>query len=313
MLSRRNVRIKAMQMLYSMSQDKELGLEDVVRRYHANVQRSYDLYLFTLLSLTRVAEYAIQDKAKKMSKLLPTESDKKFTAILGENELMQSLVRHEDFQRLLRQRKMPARIELDNIRLFYQDFAKTEEYRTYSRKDSYTPEDHKEILLLLFKHLVNNEPFNDFLEDHFPNWVDDESLVVGAIKKTIKSLPVTAGAPFYEEHAPNDETVQDFGERLLRSVIEDDEELLSIIEPTLRNWDADRVATVDMILLKMALSELLSFPSIPTKVTLNEFVEVSKLYSTDKSKDFINGILDRLMKQLDKEGKINKQGRGLKE
>ena len=311
MLSRRNVRIKAMQMLYSMNQDKELGLEDVVRRYHANVKRSYDLYLFTLLSLTRVAEYAIQDKAKKISKLLPSESDKQFTAILGENELVQSLVRHEEYQRLLRQRKMPARIELDNIRLFYQDFAKLEEYHAYSRQDSYTADDHKEILLLLFKHLVNNEPFNDFLEDHYPNWIDDESLVVGAIKKTLKSLPVS-DQPFFEEHMPNDETIQDFGERLLRTVIEEDEELLSIIEPTLRNWDADRVATVDMILLKMALSELLSFPSIPTKVTLNEFVEVSKIYSTDKSKDFINGILDRLMKQLEKDGKIQKEGRGLK-
>jgi len=83
---------------------------------------------------------------------------------------------------------------------------------------------------------------------------------------------------------------------------------LAIIEPALKNWDADRVAIIDMILLKMALSELLSFPSIPTKVTLNEFVDISKLYSTDKSKDFINGILDRLMKQLEKDGKIKKEG-----
>jgi len=89
--------------------------------------------------------------------------------------------------------------------------------------------------------------------------------------------------------------------------------LLGIIEPTLKNWDADRVAIIDMVLLKMALSELTSFPTIPTKVTLNEFVEISKLYSTDKSKDFINGILDRLMKKLNKEGKIQKEGRGLKE
>ena len=310
MLSRRNVRIKVMQVLYSMSQDKKLGLEDIVRRYKDNVKKSYDLYLFTLYSLVRIAEYAKQDKAKKMAKLLPTESDKQFTASLSENQLTSSLIQHEDFQRMLRQRKMPARIELDNIRLFYQDFAKTEEYQQYSRKSSHELEEHRDILLLLFKHLVNNEPYNDFLEDHFPNWVDDESLVVGAVKKTLKALP--ADEQFYEDHRPQPDTVDDFGEKLLRSVVEDDDELLEVIEPTLRNWDADRVATIDMILLKMAVSELLSFPSIPTKVTLNEFVEVSKLYSTDKSKDFINGILDRLMKQLEKEGKIQKQGRGLK-
>jgi transcription antitermination protein NusB len=310
MLSRRNVRIKVMQMLYSMNQDKKLGLEDIVRRYMDNVKKSYDLYLFTLYSLVRVAEYAKQDKAKKMAKLRPSESDKQFTASLSENELITSLVQHEDYQRMLRQRKMPASVELDNIRVFYQDFAKTEEYQQYSRKSPHTQEEHRDILLLLFKHLVNNEPYNDFLEDHFPNWVDDESLVVGAVKKTIKALP--AKEHFYENHRPQPDTVKDFGEKLLRSVVEDDDELLEVIEPTLRNWDADRVATIDMILLKMAVSELLSFPSIPTKVTLNEFVEVSKLYSTDKSKDFINGILDRLMKQLEREGKIQKQGRGLK-
>lgn len=298
-------------MLYSMSQDHSLGLDDTVRRYRGNVHRSFDLYLFTLWSLVRISEYAIQDKAKKLEKLLPSESDKQFTAVLAENEPVRSIVRSDAFQEALRLRKLKHRIDLDNIRTFYQDFAKTEEYITYSRQAAHTGEEHVEILLTLFKHLVNNETFNDFLEDHFPNWVDDESLVVGAVKKTLKGLPVEGA--FFEEHRPQSEAVQDFGEKLLRQVVEEGDDLLAVIEPTLRNWDADRVAVIDMILLKMALSELTSFPSIPTKVTLNEFVEISKQYSTDKSKDFINGILDRLMKQLNKEGKIRKQGRGLQE
>ena len=98
---------------------------------------------------------------------------------------------------------------------------------------------------------------------------------------------------------------------MLKHVLEQDKRLLDIIEPNLKNWDADRVAIIDMILLKMAIAELLNFPSIPTKVTLNEYVEIAKLYSTDKSKDFINGILDRLMKKLESDGQINKKGRGL--
>ncbi|WP_350177450.1 transcription antitermination factor NusB [Phaeodactylibacter sp.] len=294
-----------------MSQDRSLALDDTVRRYKVNVDRSFDLYLFTLWALIRTAEYAIQDKAKKLEKLLPSDSDKQFTAVLAENELIQSMVRNDAFQEVLRRRKLKNRIDLDNIRMFYQDFAKTPEYLTYSRQASHTREEHMEILLTLFKHLVNNEPFNDFLEDYYPNWVDDESLVVGAIKKTLKVLPTQDA--FFEEHRPQGEAVEDFGEKLLRQVIEEGDELLAVIEPTLRNWDADRVAVIDMILLKMALSELIAFPSIPTKVTLNEFVEISKQYSTDKSKDFINGILDRLMKQLNKEGKIRKQGRGLQE
>lgn len=310
MLSRRNIRIKVMQMLYSMSQDKSLSLEDTIRRYRDRISQSYDLYLFALLCLVRAAEYAVQDKEKKLSKLLPSEEDKAFTADLAENALILSLSNNQGFQNLLRQRNLKSLVDVDNSRMFYQDFAKDEDYKAYSRKSDNTLEEHREMLLAFFRHLVNNEPFNDFLEDYFPNWVDDESLVVGAIKKTLKALPTEA--PFFEEHRPGSDTVEDFGEYLLKRAVNEDEELLSIIEPALRNWDADRVAIIDMILLKMALCELTSFPSIPTKVTLNEFVEISKQYSTDKSKDFINGILDRLMKQLEGEGKIQKQGRGLK-
>ena len=116
---------------------------------------------------------------------------------------------------------------------------------------------------------------------------------------------------FYEAYKPTDDTVKEFGEVLLEKVHEDGDELFNIIEPTLKNWDAERVAVIDMILLKMAVCELVNFPTIPTKVTLNEFVEISKMYSTDKSKDFINGILDRLLKKLEKEGKVVKEGRGL--
>jgi N utilization substance protein B len=309
MLSRRNIRIKVMQMLYSMSRDPELSRDGLIQRYRHAIHKSYELYLFALHSFIRVAEYSKMDAAQKSAKLLPSEEDKQFTAQLGENPLITSMSKNEAFQRVLKRHKLTSRGDKDNIRLFYTDFAKTEEYKAYSLKSGATEEDHTAILLLLLKHCVNMESFNDYLEEHFPNWIDDESLVVGALKKTIKALP--AESDFHEGYRPTAETVTDFGERLLIHVYEEDEELLATIEPTLKNWDADRVAVIDMILLKMALSELVDFPTIPTKVTLNEFVEISKLYSTDKSKDFINGILDRLMKQLNKEGKINKSGRGL--
>lgn len=311
MLSRRNVRIKVMQMLYSMSRDSNLGLNEVINRYRSSVQKSFELYLFNLLSLMRITGYASQDAAKKMAKLLPTEEDKQFTAKLGDNGLMRSLTVNEGLQGLFRKFKLSHRFDTDNVRLFYTDFAKTDEYKDYLLQEEGDEESHREILLTLYKHLLNSESYNDFVEDNFSNWTDDKSLIAGAIKKTIKALPATED--FYEEYRPGEETTEEFGEKLLRRACEDDEELLSIIEPTLRNWDADRVAVIDMILLKMALCELINFPTIPTKVTLNEFVEISKLYSTDKSKDFINGILDRLMKQLNKDGKIQKKGRGLQE
>ena len=312
MLSRRNVRIKVMQMLYTLSRDQELKYEGALKQYRKIVFLSFELYLFNLLLLIRVAEYANKDLEKRKAKLRPSEDDKRFTAKLAENPLIASLIHNDAFNSLIRGHKLPSRIDEDQIRGFYMDFSKTDQYKAYLKQTNSQDTDHKDILLGLFKHCLNNEAFTEVLDDNYPLWIDDKSLVVGAIKKTLKALPVTS-EEFYQNYQPSDEAVKEFGELLLHKVYHEDSDLLELIEPTLKNWDADRVAAIDMILLKMALCELMNFPTIPTKVTLNEFVEIAKLYSTEKSKDFINGILDRLMKKLNKDGKINKEGRGLLE
>ena len=206
---------------------------------------------------------------------------------------------------------MLDKIDEDLVRRLYTEFAKGEVYKKYLSNTDESTEDQIDILLALFKVCTSDESFNEALEDLHATSIDDKSLVIGSIKKTLKALPVSPH--FCLTYEPDDEAVVEFGEELLRKVFQEDGELLEIIEPTLKNWDADRVATIDMILLKMALCELMIFPTIPTKVTLNEFLEISKRYSTEKSKDFINGILDRLMKQLHKDGKIKKEGRGLVE
>jgi N utilization substance protein B len=149
------------------------------------------------------------------------------------------------------------------------------------------------------------------MEETFPNWIDDSSLVIGATKKVIKATPLSEN--FLDEHRPDADAEYAFGDTLLKRMIIEDERLLGLVEPILKNWDAERLAILDMILIKMALCEFLYFPSIPAKVTLNEYVEIAKVYSTDKSKEFINGIMDRLLKQLSDEGKIRKEGRGLLE
>lgn len=298
-------------MLYAMSRDKKLGKEEALRQYRDSVRESFELYLFSLLQVMRIAEYSKQDAANRMAKLLPTPEDRQFRAKFGENESVRSVLDNDGFNRLVRVYKLQDRIDEDKTRQLYYDFAKTDEYKEYLSNPDTSQEDDVKILLALYKHCLGNEMFTDLIEDNYSLWEDDESLVVGAIKKTLKALP--AASNFYEEFRPSTEATVEFGEALFKKVNDEDEDLLQLIEPTLKNWDAERVAIMDMIMLKMALCELMEFPSIPTKVTLNEFVEISKLYSTDKSKDFINGILDRLMKQLNKEGKIKKEGRGLQE
>jgi len=266
-----------MQLLYTKSRDITLKPKDLLKSYETAIHQSYELYLFNLLQLVKVAQHAVKDATRRTAKLLPTDADKLFTAKLYENEVTQILVENEALNSAIKKYKLDGRVDVDNYRIFYSEFAKTDEYKAYLDKSNLSAQDNIKILLSLYKSCINNELFVELMEDNYPNWVDDKSLVVG----------------------------------LLNKVLHENEELLSIIEPTLKNWDADRVAIIDMILLKMAISELMIFPTIPTKVTLNEFVEIAKQYSTEKSKDFINGVLDRLMKKLQKQGKIKKEGRGL--
>jgi N utilization substance protein B len=298
-----------MQVLYAMNRDSHLTYQHALTRYRQGVERSYEIFLFNLLQVLKVTAYSQKDEATKSSKFLPSDEDKIFTAKLYLNPQIQSLATNEHLSRAFKKYKLNARMDPDVTRKLYGSFSKTSDYKEYILQESSTEEDHQNILLLLYRHLVMSELFVDHLEDHYFTWADDKSLVVGAMKKVLKALPVSGN--FLEEYQLNEETVRGFGETLLAKVCEEDEELLRIIEPTLKNWDAGRVAVIDMVLLKMALCELLYFKTIPTKVSLNEFVEISKLYSTDKSKDFINGILDRLMKELSKEGRIKKEGRGL--
>ena len=150
------------------------------------------------------------------------------------------------------------------------------------------------------------------MEDHYGTWQDDKSVVIGSVKKTLKRLPEEK-EDFIMEYYPADETVNEFGFQLLDNTLNGDDTLLKHIEPTLKNWDSERLAIIDMILLKMATSEFIFFESIPTKVTVNEYVDIAKNYSTAKSKDFINGVLDRIMKDFEESGLIKKSGRGLQD
>lgn len=311
MLSRRSVRIKVMQLLYMLNRDEQLSFPDLLKGYNDGIWKTYEIYVFHLYLLLKVAQYAEKDAAIRAAKLLPSDEDKTFTPRLYTNSCTQSLANHVGFLNVVAQYKLNENLDEDHIRRMYQQFIETEEYKKYMALDTPTDADHAKILLELYKFLTTNDFFIEMTEDRFNNWQDDESLVVGAMKKTLKVMPLEG--EFYKEFEPSDETVREFGEQLLRKTCQEDQSLFELIAPNLKNWDADRVAILDMIMLKMALCELLHFPTIPTKVTLNEFVEISKTYSTENSKDFINGILDRLMKKLMKEEKIVKEGRGLVE
>ncbi len=309
MLSRRSVRVKVMQFLYMLNRDESLELAELQKVYKEGIWKAFELYIYHLNLTLRVAQYAEKDAANRAVKLLPSDEDKVFEPLLSTNNCANSLANHKDFLKLVAKYKANESIDEDHIRSLYNGFLEMPEYKAYLALEAPADTDHAKVFIELYRFLSSNDLFLDMTEDRYNNWADDESLVMGAMKKTLKSMPLSGA--FYQEHEPSDETVNEFGAELLLRTAQEDVALLAEIQPTLKNWDADRVAILDMIMLKMALCELLHFPTIPTKVTLNEYVEISKNYSTDKSKEFINGILDRLMKKLLEEGRIVKEGRGL--
>lgn len=309
MLSRRHIRIKVMQLLYAKSRDTELSLSDLVRRYQSYGNRTIELYLFNLQQLIETAHYAVRDELNRQAKYNPTEEDKLFTPKLYQNEVLQGFLAHETYAKAVKKFHLTGRTEGDTIAHFYRKFLETDTYKSYLANPNTTATDDHHVLLELYKFLYKSEMFDEAMEDFSMSWIDDDSLIVGATKKTIKAMP--SDKEFIRDFTEEDKLTFTFGEQLLTKTYNNDLEILEIIKPMLQNWDADRVATIDMISLKMATAELLYFPTIPTKVTINEYVDVSKMYSTDKSKEFVNGILDRLMKHLKEDGLIRKEGRGL--
>ncbi len=296
MLSRRSVRVKAMQLLFAANRDIELNAKDAEARFWTSIEDTFSLYLLNLHVLLEVAKKAKVDMDKRKHKHLPSADDRTFKDHLYNNSLIKNLELNKSIQSRIVKIGFQSSVSNDYIETMYADFAKTAEYKDYVRT-AQTNEDHLNILLELYRALRQHTLFDETMEDHYGIWEDDKSVVIGAVKKTIKRLPEIDNE-FYMEYYPSDETVKQFGYELFKQTLKNDANLLAQIEPTLKNWDSERLAIIDMILLKMATCELMNFESIPAKVTLNEYIDIAKNYSTSKSKEFINGVLDKITNDL---------------
>jgi len=311
MLSRRSVRIKVIQLLYSVSRDEDITRDELKKRYWKSIDTSFELFLYNIYTLLQIASIAEEDKDKRSTKYLPSEVDKGFDAKIYHNPRIQDLEKNKNIQKVFDKYHFKERTDKDIFRKIYYDFQKQDAYQEYISKPT-TEDDDLEMLLELFRYCRQSPDYNELIEDQYVTWDDDKSLVIGSIKKVLKGLPFDKD-DFYKEYYPEEECIKDFGEFLLLRTFDIDKTLLDYISPVLTNWHHDRVAVVDMIMLKMAVVEFMHCDSIPVKVTLNEYVELSKVYSTSKSKEFINGVLDKLQHNLTEEGKISKSGRGLEE
>lgn len=311
MLSRRSVRIKVMQLIYSLDRDESLKPKDIYKSYTDNIDKSFELFLFCLYVIYRITEMSTQDMKKRKVKHLPSEYDKTFTDKLFNNALLKDITDNALLNKKWESLGFADMINEDYVQKIYDEFSKSGAYKEFIKEDT-SDLSVLRLLLELFRYCRQNEYFNEILEDNYFNWVDDKSLVVGSVKKYLKLLPAENKNSF-KEFLPEDETVKEFGLNLLKKTVTNKDAMMQHVIPVLENWDHERLALVDTILIQMALCELLEFPTIPGKVTMNEYVELAKNYSTAKSKEFVNGILDKLMVDLSESGHIVKEGRGLED
>lgn len=298
-----------MQLLYMMNRDQDLKSQDIKKLYWDSIDKSFELLLFNLYLFINITKYSLDDFDKRKNKYLPTDQDKNFSPKLYQNELIQYLDNNRKLKLAFRKYNFENKVDFDLLKKLYYDYAKEEGYLKFLEEDS-DYESNVEVLLDLYRYAKKAESFVEVVEDNYINWEDDKSVIIGTMKKIIKEVPAKTD-DFFLAYYPDDETATSYGEKLLLTCMEEDDELLKIISPTFENWDSERIAVVDMILLKMAVCEFLNFETIPTKVTLNEYVDLSKVYSTPKSKEFINGVLDRISNDLHAAGRINKSGRGV--
>jgi N utilization substance protein B len=313
MLNRRHLRIKVLQILYAFYQSNETDVVKAQKEVLFTVERMYDMYLYLLLTLAevkRAAENKIEERKKKFR---PTAEDLNPNLKLVENKIISQLESSHELRKLSEQRKVnwTGAVNQEIFRKMYLQIMESEVFFEHMNNGLSGFEEGRSFAVQLFKtEIANSSYLYHFFEEMSIHWLDDLDLCCSMVLKTLKAIPEKGDfivLPLFKE----DDDEKEFILQLVKRTIEMDSENEMLINELAENWELDRIARMDILLLKMGITELQNFSSIPTKVTLNEYIEISKFYSTPKSNVFINGILDKAISRLTKEKKIVKIGRGL--
>ncbi len=314
MLTRRHVRVKVMQSIYALTRSNDDSLEKQQKFLKFSIENTYALYLL-MLSLIKEIHALAKDQVKLASNTYLTNATDSFPdkEKFINNKFLKLIVENNSFTEELNRRKLNNWYLNDEyVKLLYREIVNSDSYKTYmTTKDSSFEEDKQFVMDLYKNSIAPNDKIYDYFEDDKLTWIDDIPLVNTFILKLFKKVKPNVLESYFLPELVKDEEDLIFANRLLTKTLLNNEALVKEIQVKTPNWDKDRIADIDAILLKMAITELLHFPSIPERVTINEYLELAKEYSTPKSSTFINGILDKLVKEYQKEGKLNKLGRGL--
>jgi N utilization substance protein B len=319
MLSRRNLRIKTLQALYAFyvahSDRPELNEKEL----RNSINRIYDVYIYHLTLLTEIVSFARKKIETAKQKYFPTEEDLHPNTRFVDNKVILQLETNQDLLRHANRLKVNWSDQEEMIRKLYVTIRESKDYQKYiSSADHSYQSDQDFLKKIIKKYIIPSALLHFYFEEKYIHWADDFFTAGHLMIKTVSTLmdetwnDSTPLPPLLESKDKDEETGDlQFAVDLMYKTILHGSETEDLVKGRLENWELDRVALVDMLLIKMAVAEILSFRSIPTKVTMNEYLEIAKLYSTPKSSAFINGLLDKIIAGLNNESRIVKTGRGL--
>ncbi len=302
MISRRNIRVKVMQELYTVETAEEaLTPEKAVRQLEQHLDQSRQLFTHLVRFLTEVARYAEKDARVRASKHLPSSSDLSVNTKIAGNELLWRILETKGYLAAVETYQVARFDDEGLVRKTYTQLTESPVYQEYMAASGRDKKDEKKVLEYIFTDLMlPSEDFINHLEEHFIHWDDDAEMM------NLMMLNFLAKPGSYDFMALISDEKMRFARELLRSALERKEYCMELIKPRLKNWDADRIAALDMIIMRLGICEFLYFETIPTKVTINEYIDLAKDYSTPHSGQFVNGILDNIHKDLLQEDRIHK-------
>ena len=319
MLTRRFLRIKVLQELYAFSRNRNDDYADAEKALLTGLEKVYDLFIYQLSYILEVSDFARKRIEDARNKFYPTQDDLNPNTKFIDNQVLSQLSDNRSYKKHRDRLKINWSDQQDMVRKTYNDLRQSKSYKKYMESDrrSYT-EDRDYLIRMVQDVILHDEYLQSFYEEKSVSWVNDFDASVVMLEKAIRGFKkdddeYTPLPPLYiapsEENGRNED--EEFLKKLFRTVIFNTKDYDEMISERTENWDFDRIAVMDLLIIKMAVSEFLKFETIPIKVTMNEYIEISKVFSTPKSNIFVNGMLDKLLSEFKDAGKIKKMGRGL--
>ncbi|MEZ4792506.1 MAG: transcription antitermination factor NusB [Gelidibacter sp.] len=313
MLNRRHIRIKVMQALYAFDGSESDDFKKEEKFLLQSLEQMYDLYLMQLSLLVEIQKRAEDHQEKTKKKHLATQEEKNPNKKFVNNQILQLLKNNQALKNELEKRKIDFwYLDFEYVDIIFKAILESELYKDYMATTTSDYKQDRDFIVDIFSEIIApNEKLYEYIEDKRLTWIDDLPVINTILQKLLRKVKISSTDHHFTPKLYKDDDDMDYALSLFKKTLLNRSKFNEEITAKTVNWDSDRIANLDAILLQMAICEFQKFPSIPVKVTINEYLEIAKEYSTPKSSFFINGILDKIVKEYTEDGKLNKIGRGL--